>query len=253
MKNDSKVNILGVMIDKIGIEEAVEHIVKMLESHHTNTVFTPNSEIILNAYKDKEFCDILNSADMLTADGIGVVYASKIVGNPIRERAAGYDIACGVLDKISETGHRLYLLGGKPGTAEKAKRNLERKYPFIQIVGTHDGYFSDGEADEIISDINRVNTDIVFVCLGAPKQEIWIYENKDKLTARVLMGVGGSIDVFAGEVERAPDVWCKLGLEWLYRLIKEPWRFKRMLALPKFAFTVLFKGRSYIDKGEEDG
>ena len=239
---DNKVNILGVHIDKVNIEEAVDRIFEMLDERRPHSVFTPNSEIILNAYKDKEFAEILNNADLLTADGIGVVYASKILGNPIKERAAGFDIACGVIDRISETGHRLYLLGGRPGVAEKAKKNLEKEYPFIQIVGTHDGYFDEEDNPKIIKEINSLGSEIVFVCLGAPKQEKWIADNQDKLRAKVLIGIGGSLDVFAGEAERAPEIWCKLGLEWLYRLIKEPWRFKRMLALPKFALTVLFKG-----------
>ena len=239
---DNKVNILGVHIDKVNIEEAVDRIFEMLDERRPHSVFTPNSEIILNAYKDKEFAEILNNADLLTADGIGVVYASKILGNPIKERAAGFDIACGVIDRISETGHRLYLLGGRPGVAEKAKKNLEKEYPFIQIVGTHDGYFDEEDNPKIIKEINSLGAEIIFVCLGAPKQEKWIADNQDNLRAKVLMGIGGSLDVFAGEAERAPEIWCKLGLEWLYRLIKEPWRFKRMLALPKFALTVLFKG-----------
>lgn len=247
---ENKVNILGVNIDKVSITEAVDKIFKMLDERKCHSVFTPNSEIILNAYKDDEFADVLNSADLLTADGIGVVYASKILRNPIKSRAAGYDIACGVVDKISESGHRLYLFGGKPGIAEKAKKKIEEKYPFIQIVGTRNGYFTDDESQRIVNEINSVGADIVFVCLGAPKQEKWIYENKDKVRARVMMGIGGSLDVFAGETERAPDIWCRLGLEWLYRLIKEPWRFKRMLALPKFGLTVLFKGERY--GGEED-
>ncbi len=240
-----KVNILGVKVDKVGIDEATEKIIKMLDENRVHSVFTPNSEIILQAYKDQEFCNILNSADLLTADGIGVVYASRILNDPISQRCAGYDIACKLVDKISETGHRLYLFGGKPGVAEQAKKNFEKKYPFIQVVGTRDGYFKPEETQDIINDINFVDADIVFVCLGAPKQEKWIYDNKDKLNARVLMGIGGSLDVFAGIVERAPDIFCKMGLEWLYRLIKEPWRFKRMLALPKFGLTVLFKGRKF--------
>lgn len=245
-----KVNILGVKVDKVGIDEAVDKIFAMLEENRAHSVFTPNSEIILNAYKDKSFCDVLNSSDLLTADGIGVVYASKILHDPISQRCAGYDIACKLVDRISETGHRLYLFGGKPGVANMAKKNLERKYPFIQIVGTRDGYFKEEETQDIINDINMVDADIVFVCLGAPKQEKWIYENKDKLKARVLMGIGGSLDVFAGVAERAPDFWCRMGLEWLYRLIKEPWRFKRMLALPKFGLIVMFKGRKY--KGDAE-
>ncbi len=240
-----KVNILGVLVDKVTIDEAVEKIFRMLSEHRPHAVYTPNSEIIMTAYKDGEFRNILNSADMLTADGIGVVYASRILGNPIAERAAGYDIACGVIERIAETGHGLYLFGGKPGVAEEAQKRLDEQYPFIRIVGTHDGYFTEADLPEIIADINNSGADIVFVCLGAPAQEKWIYENMHKLKVRVLMGVGGTVDVLAGNTERAPEGWRKLGLEWLYRLLKQPKRFFRMMALPKFALTVLFKGERY--------
>ena len=246
----SKVDILGVLVDKVNIPEAVDRIMKMLSENIPHAVFTPNSEIIMLAYKDEEFREILNSADMLTADGIGVVYASKILHNPIEERAAGFDIACGVIEQIAETGHGLYLLGGKPGVAEIAKENLEKKYPFLRIVGTHDGYFDDSKMPQIIDDINNSGADILFVCLGAPVQEKWINANMHKLKVRVSMGVGGSIDVLAGVAERAPEKWCNMGLEWLYRLIKQPSRFTRMLALPKFGLTVLFKGKRF--DGEEE-
>lgn len=240
-----KVNILGVNIDKVTNADAVAKIIKMLGEPGDHAVFTPNSEIILMAYKDSDFCDILNSADLLTADGIGVVYASKIVRSPVPERVAGYDIACGVIDEIAKTGHRLYLFGGKPGVAEQAEHNLKEKYPLLNIVGTHDGYFGAEDENAIIDDINASGADLLFVCLGAPKQEKWIDANRSRLNCRVMMGIGGSLDVFAGTAERAPDVWCRLGLEWLYRLIKEPWRIGRMMALPKFGFTVLFKGKRY--------
>lgn len=247
-----KVDILGVMVDKVNVSEAVERIIAMLSENAPHAVYTPNSEIIMLAHKDAEFREILNSADMLTADGVGVVYASKILNNPIEERAAGYDIACGVVRYIAQSGHALYLLGGKPGVAELAKERLDKKYPFIRIVGTHDGYFSSAELDGVIEDINASGADIIFVCLGAPAQEKWINANMHKLGARVLMGVGGSIDVFAGVAERAPEKWCNMGLEWLYRLIKQPSRFGRMLALPKFALTVLFKGKRYKNDEDED-
>lgn len=243
-----KVDILGVLVDKVNIEEAVERIFEMLSENRPHAIYTPNSEIIMLAYKDEEFKSVLNNADMLTADGIGVVYASKILNNPIEERAAGYDIACGVIDKIAESGHGLYLFGGKPGVAEKAKENLDKKYPFIRVVGTHDGYFDEGQIPEIIDDINNSGADILFVCLGAPAQEKWINANMHKLKVRVCMGVGGSIDVLAGVAERAPEKWCNMGLEWLYRLLKQPKRFFRMLALPKFALTVLFKGKRYDEE-----
>lgn len=240
-----KVNILGVNVDKVTHDEAVDKVMSMLGENGNHAVFTPNSEIILTAYHDPEFCALLNSAELLTADGIGVVYASRILKNPVPERVAGYDVACGVIDKIAETGHRLYMFGGKPGVAEKAKENLTEKYPFLNIAGMHNGYFGPEEVDGIIEDINNSGADLLFVCLGAPTQEKWICANRDRLNCRVMMGIGGSLDVFAGTVERAPEFWCKHGMEWLYRLIKEPWRFKRMMALPKFGFTVLFKGKRY--------
>ena len=240
-----KVNILGVLVDKISAEEASCKIMEMLKEDRPHSVFTPNSEIIFMAYKDSEFREILINADILSADGIGVVYASKILKNPIKNRAAGYDIACLLIEKAEKSAHRLFLFGGKEGVAEAAKENLEKKYPFLQIVGTHNGYFKPEEESEIIQKINDSKADIVFVCLGAPAQERWIARCADKTSARVFMGIGGSLDVFAGTAERAPKFWCDMGLEWLYRLIKQPWRFWRMLALPKFAITVFLKGRKF--------
>jgi len=240
-----KVNILGVNIDKVTISEATDEICKMLKEDGNHSVFTPNSEIVYLAYKDKSFTNLLNSADMLTADGIGVVYASKILKNPISQRAGGFDIACNVIERIAESGEKLFLFGGKPGVAELAKENLLKKYPFLHIVGTRNGYFKQDETPEIIEEINNSEADLVFVCLGAPAQEKWIFTNKDKLNCHVMMGIGGSLDVFAGVTERAPIKWQKLGLEWLYRLKKEPKRFFRMMALPKFALTVIIKGKKY--------
>lgn len=245
-----KLNVLGVKIDNVTIESATDRILEMVKSEGNHAVFTPNSEIVYSAYKNPDFCSLLNSADMLTPDGIGIVYASKILKKPLAERAGGYDIACQVIERIAETGDRLYLFGGKPEIAKKASENLRKKYPFINIVGTRNGYFTPDEEDEIIDDIQKSGADILFVCLGSPMQEKWIFKNREKLSCRVMMGIGGSLDVFAGATERAPESWQKLGLEWLYRLKKEPKRFWRMLALPKFALTVLLKGRKYPQ--EED-
>lgn len=244
----NKVNILGVNVDKSTDREACEKIYAMLDENRPHWVFTPNSEIIMQAYKDEEFCKILNKADLLTADGIGVVYASRILKNPIAERAAGYDIACMLIEKIAKSGHTLFLFGGREGVAETAKSKLEQQYPDIRIVGTRNGYFTPEEESSIVEQINAANPDILFVCLGAPAQEKWIARNSDKMNVKVLMGVGGSLDVIAGTAERAPDAWCDKGLEWLYRLIKQPSRFWRMLALPKFGLTVIFKGRKFKQK-----
>ena len=240
-----KVNILGVNVDMVTIEQAADKIVEFLGEDKLHSVFTPNAEIIMAAYRDKEFADILNRSELLTADGIGVVYASRILKKPISERAAGYDIACRVLDKINESGHKLFLFGGKPGVAEEARDKLLEKYPNLNIVGTRNGYFKPEEDEEIVAEINNSGADIVFVCLGAPKQEKWIDAQRDNLNVKVAMGIGGSLDVFAGTVERAPAFFCNHGLEWLYRLYKEPWRIGRMMELPKFAATVLLKGKRY--------
>ena len=240
------VNILGINVDMVGINESADIIMGYLDDETgLKRVFTPNSEIIMAGYKDSEFAKILNKADLLTADGIGVVYASKILGKPIKERAAGFDIATEVVKRISKTGHKLYLFGAKPGVAEQAKAKMEKDFPGINIVGTHNGYFKTKDVPEIIEDINNSGAELLFVCLGAPAQEKWIDNNADKLNVKVAMGIGGSLDVFAGTVERAPEFYCKHGLEWFYRLKKEPWRAKRMTALPKFAATVLVKGRKF--------
>lgn len=240
-----KVNILGVNVDMVTVKEASDKIMNFFDENKLHSVYTPNSEIIMAAYRDKEFCEILNRSELLTADGIGVVYASKILGKPIRERAAGYDIACKVVEKLNRTEHKLFLFGGKPGIAEIAKEKLNEKYPQLNIVGCRNGYFKDEEEEEIVHEINETGADILFVCLGAPKQEKWIDKYRDELNVKVAMGIGGSLDVFAGNVERAPDFFCNHGLEWFYRLYKEPWRIGRMMDLPKFGVTVLLKGRKF--------
>lgn len=240
-----KVNILGVNVDMVDIDDAADKIMGFLEEDGLHSVFTPNSEIIMAAYRDEEFAKILNRSELLTADGIGVVYASKILKKPIKERAAGYDIARKVLEKISKTGHKLYLFGGKPGVAEEAMSRLLKEYNGLKIVGIRNGYFKSEEEAEIVRDINESGADIVFVCLGAPLQEKWIDRHRNELNVKVAMGIGGSLDVFAGKTERAPEFFCKTGLEWFYRLCKEPWRAGRMMDLPKFGMTVMLKGKKY--------
>ncbi len=241
----NKVNILGCNVDKVTVTDAVDKIMQFLNEDRLHSVYTPNSEIIMAAYKNEEFRDVLNASDLLTADGIGVVYASRILKNPISERAAGFDIACELLEKVKGTSYKIFLFGGKPGVAETAKEKLEEKYKGINICGTRNGYFKPEDEAEIINEINSSGADIIFVCLGAPKQEMWINDNRDKLKARVALGIGGSLDVFAGTVMRAPEFYCNHGLEWFYRLMKQPSRAGRMLALPKFGFTVLLKGRKF--------
>lgn len=241
-----KVNILGAMVDKCNIEQASELVMNMIKSDtKCGYVFTPNSEILMQAYRDKEFCDILNTANLLTADGIGVVYAARILKSPIKERCAGFDVACRVLEKCAKSGDTVYFFGSKPGVADKAKEVVEDRYPGLKVVGTADGYFDEEKEKQIIADINEKKPNVLFVCLGAPKQEKWIYNHRDVLDVNVCMGVGGTVDVLAGTAERAPEFYIKHNIEWLYRLMKQPSRIGRMMDLPKFGFTVLLHGRKY--------
>ena len=237
------VNILGVHVNKYTMDEATKKAAELLETDECSMIFTPNSEILLYASNNPNFAELLNQGDMIIPDGIGVVYGAKILGEPLKERVAGFDLVCNLLPILAEKKKSIYLLGAKPGVAEMAAENLKAKYPDLVIAGTHDGYFK--EDDEVIESINAAKPDFLMVCLGFPKQEIWIYNNKHRLNAKVSIGAGGCLDVFAGTVQRAPQFYCDHGIEWLYRLIKQPSRFGRMLALPKFGLKVLFKGRKY--------
>ena len=245
------INILGVHIDRLTHKEALDKLTGFLETEKTDMVFTPNSEIIQMAYKDTEFAKLLNSSSLNTADGIGVVYASKILGKPLAERVAGFDLMCAFMGVCEKKGARVFLFGSKEGVAKEAADELLRRHPSLNICGMRNGYFTDADNESIISEMNAANPDVILVCLGAPKQEKWIYANAPKLNAKIMMGCGGSLDVLAGRVERAPEKWQKSGLEWAYRLKKEPKRIWRMTALPRFGLTVLFKGRKYKQESEK--
>lgn len=233
------IEILGVKIDKISAGYALKKAEQMVRTPGVSAIFTPNPEIVMAAYEDESFKDILNSADMCTPDGIGVVYAAQMIGTPVPERVAGFDLVCGLLESIRKTGEGVFLFGAKPGVAETARDNLCEKYPGLNIAGTHNGYFSSEDNDKIIEEINNSGAKLLLVCLGAPKQEKWIYENKDKFeNVTLCMGVGGALDVFAGVAKRAPEIFIKCNLEWFYRFCKNPSRLGRFAALPKFMLTV---------------
>ncbi len=239
----NKVDILGVQVDKVDMEQALNRILEFLKEDKAHAVYTPNSEIIMQAYRNQAFRDVLNTADLITPDGIGVVYASRIVKDPLAERVGGFDLATKLIEKATDGSISFYFFGGKPGVAEQAKENLQKKYPGLRIIGCSDGYFDAEKEKLILADIQEKKPDVLFVCLGAQKQENWIYQYKNELAAKVCMGIGGSLDVFAGVAERAPESFQKLGLEWLYRLLKQPSRIGRMMDLPKFGLTVLLKGK----------
>jgi len=234
------IHILNIPINNINLKEAVNMVEGFLTKENHYLVFTPNSEMIMMAQEDPEFMHILNSSDLNVPDGIGVVLASRIKGKPLKERVAGFDLMLELIKLSHNKNYKIYLLGAKEDVVEEAKNKLEMKFPGLNIVGYHHGYFNREEEEDIIRSINEKKPDILFVAFGAPKQEKWIYKNKDKLCAKVLMGVGGSFDVISGKKKRAPLIFRRMGLEWFYRLLKEPWRYKRMMSLPKFLIRVIW-------------
>lgn len=225
-----KTEILGVRFDNLTQQEAAQQGRQLLEEDKFHYVVTPNPEFLLAAEKDPEFRRVLNAADLVLPDGIGVVYSAKILGTPLKERVPGIEFAEAMLSALNDMGGRLYLLGAKPGVAEEAGRRICARYPDLVLCGTHDGYFKDEQA--ILPEIAAAKPDLLFVCLGAPKQEKWMARWGRHTGAKLAIGLGGCLDVFAGNVQRAPERWQKLGLEWAYRLKKEPKRIGRMAKLP---------------------
>jgi N-acetylglucosaminyldiphosphoundecaprenol N-acetyl-beta-D-mannosaminyltransferase len=232
-----KTKILNVNFDVITKNEAVDKLLNYLKEDKNHLVFTPNPEMVMLAKKDKEFLDILNKGDLVIADGIGIVLASKLNKIKINERVPGCDVAMQLLSSIKDKNYTVYLLGGKKGVSELAKEKMEKKYG-VKIIGTNDGYFDCKQDKIIVNEINKLKPHILLVGLGMPRQEKWIYKYKDILEVRISMGVGGTIDVMSGTVNRAPVICQKLGIEWLYRLFKQPSRWIRILQIPLFVFNV---------------
>ena len=226
-----KYDILGVQVDNVTMDEAVAAVAEYMSSEKAHIVVTPNAEILLMCESDSELKASIDKASFVAPDGIGVLKAAEILGTPLKEKVAGCELGFNLLKEAAKGGHGVFLLGAKPGVAQTAAQKLCEKVPGLIISGTHDGYFKDD--DEVINQINESGADVLWVCLGAPKQEKWMAKNKDKLKVGVMLGLGGSLDVYAGNVKRAPKFMIKCKAEWLYRLIKEPWRFSRMIKIPR--------------------
>ena len=234
-----KTDIMGLQFDNITMVEAMDAAKALLQGEHAARVVTPNAEIAYEALHDENMRTLLNSAELMLPDGAGVVLASKILKTPLKQKVAGVDFADGLLGVLETTGQSLYLLGSKPGIGELAAQKMMQKHPRLRIAGIADGYFQD-EAP-VIDKINASGADVLFVCLGAPKQEQFMARHQKALHVKLMAGLGGTLDSFAGTVKRAPKWMIRCNLEWLYRLIKEPKRFGRMLRLPKYLFAVLGK------------
>ena len=232
-----RIDVLGVGFDNVTMEEAVARGVELIHQEGSHYVVTPNPEIVEVCRENLAAKIAVNGADLVLPDGIGVIKGAAMLGTPLKEKTPGIEFAGHLMERMAGEGLSLYLLGAKPGVAEKAAENLRAQYPGLVIAGTHDGYFK--EDGPVVEDIRQSGADVVFVCLGAPKQELWMEKNGPATGAHLLCGLGGSLDVFAGVVERAPKFWSDHGLEWLYRLGKEPKRIGRMARLPLVLFDAM--------------
>lgn len=227
-----RTDVMGVGFDNLTRQEFIDRADAMLRERNRGYCVTPNAEIVYEAYYDDSFRELLNGAALVLPDGAGVVLGAKILGDPIKEKVAGIEFGEEICRLLAKNGGRLYLLGSKPGIAEKAGAVLTDRYPGLVICGTADGYFQDETA--VVERINEARPDVLFVCLGAPKQERFMQDHFDELDVTLMLGLGGSLDGYAGVAQRAPRWMINLSLEWLYRLIKEPSRLGRMMRLPKF-------------------
>lgn len=242
------VKIFGLRIDNVDMKDAVKIVEAYLKGSKAKAIYTPNTEIVMKAKEDERIRNIINGGDLVIADGIGLIYGSRMGKKPLKERVTGFDLSINLLKLADENGYSLFLLGGQEGVAEKAGQNIRKTYPNIRIAGYHHGYFEGShrgkpdsqEEDKIISTINKAKADIIFVGLGFPGQEIWIHINKGSLDCKVIIGNGGTLDILAGRIKRAPEIFQRLGLEWFYRLLSQPSRIKRQIALPKFLLSILF-------------
>lgn len=236
----ARVDVLGVGVDPLTLDQAVQRVVALVEAGRGGLVVTPNPEVIVVAWDDLRLRAILNAAEVAVADGVGVVWAAGRLGTPVPERVAGYDLFRRLLAVAARHGYRVFFLGGRPGVADAAARRARDAFPGLEVAGTHHGYFRPAEEPDVVEAIRAAHPDLVFVGMGVGRQEHWMGRNRSRLGKSVLMAVGGSLDVLAGVVRRAPAAWQRLRLEWLYRLLRDPARWRRQAAtLPRFVWAVL--------------
>jgi len=230
-----RVDILGIPVDKITEKESLERIIDFINEKKFHLIVTINSENATKALENKIFLDVIKNADLVIPDGIGIIFASKILGDKLPERIPGIDLSYKLLEISNEKGYKIVLIGGKEGVAEGAKENLKKIFPNLNIAMTYNGYFNEDEERKIVDEIQKIEPDILLVGMGSGKQEIWIWNNREKFkNIGVCIGVGGTLDIWAGKKKRAPKLVQNLGLEWLYRVIIEPKRIFRVLKIFNF-------------------
>jgi N-acetylglucosaminyldiphosphoundecaprenol N-acetyl-beta-D-mannosaminyltransferase len=234
-----RVNIFGVPISKMNMNETVSYLTDAIENRFPQHVITANPIMVMAAIENPDYLSMMKQAELIVPDGTGVVWAANYVGEPVAERVTGFDLVHELLKVGEKRSWKVYFLGTSTEIIEAAASKLKSMYPGIQIVGCRNGYFNEEQDAEVIQTIVQAVPDLLLVGRNAATQEPWIAKYKHQLQVPVMMGVGGSFDVLAGKLKRAPKLFQKMGMEWLYRLLQEPWRYKRMLVLPKFALKVI--------------
>lgn len=240
MNNNSTVSIMALPFQNCTKKHFIEEkVLPKIENDEKCFIVTANPEIIMETRDNNNYKRIVKSADFIVPDGIGIIYASQFKGEPLKERIAGFDLMMDFLHIANERGNKCYFLGGKPEVNKKMIKKIKCDFPNLKITGSHHGYF-DINNEEIPKNIAKGKPDFIFVAMGFPRQEEWIYKYQHLFEKGVFMGVGGSFDVLSGSTRRAPDLWIKLHLEWLYRLLKEPTRWRRILPIFKFVLLTIF-------------
>ncbi len=233
-----KVDVLGIEFDHTTKKETIHTLEKRIMENKKTFIVTANPEIVMHAQRDPHYKKTLQSADYIIPDGIGVIMGAKLLKNPLPERIPGFDLMKDLLHLANKESLRVFFLGAREEVLNKAIDNVKRDYPGIQVAGCHHGFFEENDL-EVVSMVKESSPDMVFVALGFPRQERWIHNNYHLFQKGIFMGVGGSFDVLSGTIKRAPELWRKLNIEWLYRLIKQPQRWKRMAFLPLFILKIL--------------
>lgn len=237
-------SIFGIPVSKLGMEDTVTYLTGVVQSRTPHQVITANPIMVMAALEDPKYKEIFINAEFVVPDGTGVVWAAQRGGSPVTERVAGFDLLHELMKQGEDKGWRIFLLGSTPEVIQETASRLQLQYPGTEIVGYRDGYFGPDQDREVIEQIKAVTPDILFVARASDTQEPWIARYKTELAVPIMMGVGGSFDAISGKTKRAPKWMQNMRMEWLYRLLKEPTRYRRMLALPKFAVKVLREGEN---------
>ena len=244
------VRLFGVPVSRLGMDDTIGYIADGIRNgDKARHIITANPIMLMAALSDASYMAVMKQAELIVPDGTGAVWAARYIGKPVAERVAGFDLLHRLLDRAGDEGWRVFLLGSSAETVNEAYARLRSQYPTVSFVGCRDGYFGAEDDAHIIAEIRQAAPDLLFVARSADKQEPWIARYKAELGVPVMMGVGGSFDVIAGKLKRAPLWVQRLRLEWLYRLLQEPWRYKRMLSLPAFVWKVVIN-RSRVERDD---